>query len=118
MQVPSIHLKIEKQPARKGNVISIRAEGLRPLTYEWFFEQKQLCDDDDQDYNGFTTDKLVIVDNSSLTRGVFKCRVKDKFNYCVESNELGKHYHMLCTYVVILTVKQISLKRNSKKLGT
>ncbi len=97
LQAPSIPLKIEKQPARKGNVISIRAKGVRPLTYEWFLDNKPLTVCDDQNYGGLTTDKLEILDNISLARGVFKCRVKDKVNPSEESDELGKRYHnVLC----------------------
>ena len=88
LQAPDIPLKIEKQPARKGNVISISADGVRPLTYQWFLGKKKLCDD--QDYEGYTTDRLVIKNDRFLTEGVFKCQVKDKF-HCVESVELSKH---------------------------
>ncbi|XP_064386202.1 uncharacterized protein LOC135334795 isoform X2 [Halichondria panicea] len=87
---PSISLKIEKQPARKGNVVTIIANGLRPLTYEWFLGKKKLCDINDEDYDGYTTDKLVIKKDLFLTEGVLKCKVKDKSTDCVaiESDEL------------------------------
>ncbi len=89
LQAPDIPLKIEKQPTRKGNLISISADGVRPLTYQWFLGKKKLCDD--QDYEGYATDRLVIKNDRFLTEGVFKCQVKDKFLCCVESVELGKH---------------------------
>ncbi len=108
VQPPSISLKVKKQPARKGNVITISADGLRPLTYEWFLGKKKLCDNNDQDYDGYTTDRLVIKNDRFLTEGVLKCRVKDKSDCVVESDELGKH--ALClVYVVILPVLNRSL---------
>ncbi len=110
LQHPSISLNIKKQPARKGNVVTIIANGLRPLTYEWFLGKKKLCDNDDQDpdYDGYTTNKLVIKNDLFLTEGVLKCKVKDKSECVVESDELGKH--ALClVYVVILPVLNRSL---------
>ena len=75
----------------KGNVISIRADGVRPLTYEWLLGGIKFCDGDDQGYDGYATNKLVIKDNDLLSEGVFKCQVKDGFGKCIESDELGKH---------------------------
>ncbi len=108
LQPPSISLKLEKQPARKGNVVTISADGVRPLTYEWFLGKKKLCDINDQDYDGYTTDRLVIKNDRFLIEGVLKCKVKDKPDCVVESDELGKH--ALCrVYVVILPVLNRSL---------
>ncbi len=77
-------------------MINIRADGVRPLTYEWFLGKKKLCDVNDQDYDGYTTDKLFIKNDRFLTEGVFKCQVKDKFD-SVESDEIGK-----LSYVIII----------------
>ena len=73
------------------NVIRIRAGGVQPLTYEWLLGGIKVCDGDDQDYDGYATDKLAIKNNDLLLEGVFKYLVKDKFGKCVESDELGKH---------------------------
>ena len=122
LQVPNTSLKIRKQPARKDNVISIRADGARPLTYQWLLGRKKLCDDDDQDYDGYATDKLVIKDkNFLLSGGVFKCQVKDKFDNCaIESDEFGKRYINVCVCVRDAAndscFEQISLKMCSEKL--
>ncbi len=75
----------------KGDVISICADGVRPLTYEWLLGGIKFCDGDDQGYDGCSTNNLVIKDNNLMSEGVFKCKVKDKFGNCVESDELGKH---------------------------
>ncbi len=91
LQAPSISLSICEQPARKGNVIRIRADGVRPLTYQWYSKGDKLCDADDQDYDGYATDNLVIKNRHLLSEGVFKCQVKDKFGNSVESDELGKY---------------------------
>ncbi|XP_064389835.1 uncharacterized protein LOC135337779 isoform X2 [Halichondria panicea] len=85
---PSTPLKICGQPSLKGNVISIRADGVRPLTYEWLLGGIKFCDGDDQGYDGYATNKLVIKDNDLLSEGVFKCQVKDGFGKCIESDEL------------------------------
>ncbi|XP_064388252.1 uncharacterized protein LOC135336416 isoform X2 [Halichondria panicea] len=87
-KVPSTPLRICEQPARKGNVISIRADGVRPLTYEWLVGGIKLCDGDDHDYDGYATDSLIIKDSDLLSEVFFKCQVKDRFGNCVESNEL------------------------------
>ncbi len=73
------------------NILSIRADGVQPLTYEWLLGGIKVCDGDDQDYEGYATNELTIKDNDLLSEGVFKCQVKDKFGNCVESDELGKH---------------------------
>ncbi|XP_064389434.1 uncharacterized protein LOC135337431 isoform X3 [Halichondria panicea] len=87
-KVPSTPLRICEQPARKGNDISIRADGVRPLTYKWLIGGIKLCDGDDHDYDGYTTDSLIIKDSDLLSEGLFKCQVKDRFGICVESDEL------------------------------
>ena len=107
LQVPSTPLRICKQPARKGNDISIRADGVRPLTYEWLLGGIKLCDGDDHNCDGYVTDSLVIKDSDLLSEGLFKCQVKDRFGNCVESDELGKHYnkfmHMAAIVIPVLT---------------
>ncbi len=100
LQDPSIPLIICEQPARKDNIISIRADGARPLTYQWYSKGGKLCDADGQDYDGYATDNLTIKDSNLLSGGVFKCQVKDKLGNCVESNELGKHYSVcVCVWL-------------------
>ncbi len=115
MQVPNTPLRIEKRPARKGNGISISAEGVCPLSYEWFLGKKQLCNN--QDYDGCSTDGLVILNENFLLQGAYKCKVKDKFGNCVESEELGKHclFVRVCMHGNYSCLKQISLKRSSEK---
>ena len=118
LQAPSISLSICEQPARKGNVISIRADGVRPLTYQWYSRGIKLCDADYQDYDGYATDDLVIKDSNLLSEGVFKCQVKDKFGNCVESDELGKHYINVCVCgSTDSCFEQISSKMCSEELG-
>ncbi len=122
LQVPNTLLNICEQPAQKDNVISIRANGARPLTYQWLLGGKKLCDGDDQDYDGYATDKLVIKDKNLLSGGVFKCQVKDKFDNCVvESDELGKRYINVRVCVRDAAnnscFEQISLKMCSEELG-
>ncbi len=78
-----------KQPARNKNVISISAEGVRPLTYKWFLGKLELCDN--HDYENCTTDSLIILDNQLLSQGVYKCQVKDRFGICNESEEIGNN---------------------------
>ena len=120
LQVPDTPLRIRKQPAQKDNVISIRADGARPLTYQWLLDGKKLCDDDDQDFDDYATANLVIKDKNLLSRGVFKCQVKDKFDNSVESDELGKRY--INVFVCVRDAannscfEQISLKMCSEKL--
>ncbi len=118
LQVPNTPLNICEQPARKdNNVISIRADGVRPLTYQWYSRGDKLCDaDNHQDYDGYATDNLVIMDSNLLSEGVFKCQVKDKLGNCVESNELGK-YKCVSGYNNDSCFEQISSKMCSEELG-
>ncbi len=98
LQVPNTPLRIEKQPSRTQNAINIIAKGVRPLTYEWFLEEIKLCDD--QDHDGCTTDKIILEKHISLSEGVYKCKVKDKFGNSVESVSLGKRYvHFVYIYI-------------------
>ncbi len=120
LQVPNTPLNICEQPAQKdNNVISIRADGVRPLTYQWYSRGIKLCDADYQDYDGYATDDLVIKDSNLLSEGVFKCQVKDKFGNCVESDEIGKHYSnvFMSGYNNDSCFEQISSKMCSEELG-
>ena len=102
--VPTTPLKIIKQPTLNNNVIIIKVEGTKPISYKWFKDEEQVCDGDN--YKGSTTHELFVRNLNPLTKGMYVCKIHDKCeqSICSDSITFGKVDHDLfnCCYTLYM----------------
>ena len=67
-------------------MIRIKAEGTRPILYQWFKDGMKLSDDDN--YKGTTNSELFLRNLDAHLKGMYCCRVQDKSQQCKSSNEV------------------------------
>ena len=76
-------------------MIEIKAEGTKPLWYQWFKDGEKLFDDND--YKGSATPELFLRNLKQCLKGMYYCEIQDKSKQCILTSdkiELGKYFSL------------------------
>ena len=84
--IPATPLKIISQPSLDDNVIRIKAEGTKPIKYQWSKDGGALTDDNN--YKGSATPELFIRSLDPQVPGMYSCKLEDKHGHCALSEEI------------------------------
>ena len=69
--------QITKEPYEDQNVLKVKAQGTKPLMYQWFKDHLELRDG--IDYKGSTTSELHLVGSDAVVKGDYSCQVTNMY---------------------------------------